>query len=434
MVKSKEFGVKESVTLFLAVVVSIMILVEFGLYTGRLISVDQTYTNNSVLRFEISEEITSLNISGSMNGVGSVRIYLVKDSLDVMLFERERVTHDYSLLGPTENLGMVLNYANGTWDTDNDGIESIDGVVDLSVSGNDSDNLCTIWAINTELVCKGSSDCCAIANVDQYSEEWDEDLYLHIGRFGAGLENNVSSKLVYFDLNNTEFIESVWRDLPVTFVEDVDFSSLAILNMSAGNYTIFVDIEDAGVHIDSINLGYSSIEEEIVVEEEDIESVNRSLIRLGEPVKWTKKVKVKSNRSGVNVVIPTLAQNVNIKKIENATGVISDIVQPVGRRSAAAATSENKTVSVNEEISAEDEIIVEYETEAPYAEESVNGTKKEVVINGPDELHYTNIVAFAELPIEVDSVDDVVLNWVTGGVEAEFDAYDTDDNGLLIIL
>ena len=48
-------------------------------------------------------------------------------------------------------------------------------------------------------------------------------------------------------MNNTEFIESVWRDLPVTFVEDVDFSSLAILNMSAGNYTIFVDIEDAGV-------------------------------------------------------------------------------------------------------------------------------------------------------------------------------------------
>jgi len=54
---------------------------------------------------------------------------------------------------------------------------------------------------------------------------------------------------------------------------------------------------------------------------------------------------------------------------------------------------------------------IEYETVAPYSEEVETSFGKEILIVGPDEVHYTKVVAFTELAEEVSS-EKIKLYWV----------------------
>ena len=78
-------------------------------------------------------------------------------------------------------------------------------------------------------------------------------------------------------------------------------------------------------------------------------------------------------------------------------------------------------------------VIVEYYTSAPYAEENkISSIKKEVTIIGPDEVHYTEILAYSELPSKVSSLEKVRLYWNVNNsrVSVEYEAYDQDNDGL----
>ena len=92
----------------------------------------------------------------------------------------------------------------------------------------------------------------------------------------------------------------------------------------------------------------------------------------------------------------------------------------------------NLTLNINQELSSEDKIIVEYETPAPYSEEILNGSKKEITIIGPEEVHYTDILAFSELPKEVKNAEEIKLYWINESSgekqEASFSAYDFNNN------
>ncbi|MCK5603309.1 hypothetical protein KAR91_15605, partial [Candidatus Pacearchaeota archaeon] len=74
---------------------------------------------------------------------------------------------------------------------------------------------------------------------------------------------------------------------------------------------------------------------------------------------------------------------------------------------------------------------IEYETEAPKAYEKNISGGKEVVISGPDELHYQNVLAFAEIPDS--SLESVKLYHIVNGsrVVSDFDSYDTNDDSLV---
>ncbi|MDP1729155.1 MAG: hypothetical protein Q8L27_03065, partial [archaeon] len=177
---------------------------------------------------------------------------------------------------------------------------------------------------------------------------------------------------------------------------------------------------------------------------------------IGKPVKWEKKVKIESGaeenmKEKIDVNLPSLAGNVSVKKIDAETNIENEITQNViiqneksleeinavntitgnvvfdlksegiisrlynfilrffnsvlsitGKVTDETGSELNVTVSLDEEINNNDEIIVEYYTDAPYSEETIiSDSKKEVMIVGPEEVHYENILAYSELLFEV---------------------------------
>ncbi|MCK5025352.1 MAG: DNRLRE domain-containing protein, partial [Nanoarchaeota archaeon] len=117
---------------------------------------------------------------------------------------------------PPENADIQINleYLNDSnFDTDNDGIEVYDGVIDLSISDTafnwavDESHLCTKWIItNHDIIeetafCYGDAQCCDLIEVDLLGEIWDDDYYSFKGKDGAGENNTISAQVIYVDYN-----------------------------------------------------------------------------------------------------------------------------------------------------------------------------------------------------------------------------------------
>jgi hypothetical protein len=62
-------------------------------------------------------------------------------------------------------------------------------------------------------------------------------------------------------------------------------------------------------------------------------------------------------------------------------------------------------------------------------------TDKKIVVSGPDELHYQDILAFSELPREVKDINEIKFYWTndSSGVKQEvsFEGKDYNENGLI---
>ncbi len=80
------------------------------------------------------------------------------------------------------------------------------------------------------------------------------------------------------------------------------------------------------------------------------------------------------------------------------------------------------------------DFIIEYETPAPLATEaSISNYKKQVTVSS--DFHYTNVLTYAFLPIEVnaENADAINLYWINGAdrEKVEFEVSDADGNGKL---
>jgi hypothetical protein len=212
--------------------------------------------------------------------------------------------------------------------------------------------------------------------------------------------------------------------------------------------------------------------------------------RIGEKVKWEKKIIIEKQENPeqevnvmLNVEIPSLAEDVVVRKIESTgeeteitssadiqkelplaeekqvlsvtgniiaaeqgKGIITKLFEKVfmffrsltGKLTGfvVGEGESNINVALSEDVNDNDEIIVEYYTEAPYAvENETSSSSKEVVIIGPDAVHYEDVLAYSELSQEVSSPEKIKLyhiNNETGEKEiAEFEAYDYNENGLI---
>ena len=179
----------------------------------------------------------------------------------------------------TKMININLSYKSGTiYDTDDNGYETINGVVDLVVENSGfswdakQSKLCTKWEIyNVETgistaLCNGNNDCCAFAGVLPTKNNWSEAYYSVFGKDGAGHDNIISSLIIYYDVNlspdniKSEIYNSDWSNLSVKFFEGenhfnytcMETCSLNGLNKSA--YTLIFEIEDNAVlRIDAID-------------------------------------------------------------------------------------------------------------------------------------------------------------------------------------
>jgi parallel beta-helix repeat protein len=164
-------------------------------------------------------------------------------------------------------------------------------------------------------------------------------------------------------------------------------------------------------------------------------------IKVGEIVKWTKKVSLESANNGI-IELPASAENITVNKLvargqevkiepiiseshHNKLRFISWFRRLLGSRDAG-----NITLQLN---GSAKEYVVEYSTEAPTMREEVTSYGKKVVISAPAELNYTNIVSFAHVPerVALGYEKNIKVRWVEKNKYVSFKASDSDGDGLI---
>lgn len=181
-------------------------------------------------------------------------------------------------------------------------------------------------------------------------------------------------------------------------------------------------------------------------------------IRLRERVKWTKKITLRTP-GPVAVDIPSKAENIVAKKIVNNVSVqlsSSSVGGITGKVSLEIETDRPPRIltwlrklfgSITGKVISdwnEDEIkirfkenasqyVLEYYTEAPGVAETLESYGKKVVVSGPDNLGYTDILTYTNIPetLPVGQENLIKVYWIEGGAYVNFSAKDRDANKML---
>ncbi|MEK6910960.1 MAG: LamG-like jellyroll fold domain-containing protein [Nanoarchaeota archaeon] len=167
-------------------------------------------------------------------------------------------------------------------------------------------------------------------------------------------------------------------------------------------------------------------------------STTRSKITVGEPVKWEKNISF-DDVENLTLSLPENAENIKVtetSKEENSQRVSNTITGNVisnfnSNKPSFFKNFFNKLRSAftgyaisdsSEQVNPEVNIIlddnskdytIEYETEAPTSQEKETEAGKEILISGPDSLHYTDVIASTNIPnsIPISSSENIKLFW-----------------------
>ncbi len=246
-------------------------------------------------------EIENLKLHGTASNKGKIEVYLDIYGGRKLVYSNARGKGsdaeappplDDNLTGYpdayTENqISLALDYGNSPYyDEDNDGVEALNGIVDLNVNSTIFDanltesNLCTQWEVYSRdtgsfvQLCHGSEACCSLIGLKPIRSSWNEQFYLAYNRQGASPKNMVSSRVIHAQFSNetnatmlgTLYI-SKWKSLPVSFTEPVlDIKGACgelcgeQLNLSSYNFTF--EIENAAISIERISYSVKREKEE----------------------------------------------------------------------------------------------------------------------------------------------------------------------------
>src|SRR3989344_3119757 len=162
------------------------------------------------------------------------------------------------------------------YDEDNNGEESVNGIVDLSVNGTkfnwdaDKPKLCTKWETYSEdegratTVCYKNNECCNFIGFVPLRANWNEAYYAAFNQYGAGLNNIISAQVVYYDVNlslenpKAEILNSGWGNLTAKFhYGSIDFGNICaetclMAGIDEASYTLVFEVENTKLKIDKI--------------------------------------------------------------------------------------------------------------------------------------------------------------------------------------
>ena len=172
----------------------------------------------------------------------------------------------------SKTIAINLDYKSGSvFDANDNGEESINGVVDLSVEGTkfnwdaDKSKACTRWEVyNAEeesltTFCNGNNDCCAFVGLLPSNANWSQAYYSAFGKDNAGHDNIVSAQVLYYDVNlsidnpKSEIYYSSWANKSVKFFEeeteffDECIETCSLFGLNKSSYTLVFEIEDDAV-------------------------------------------------------------------------------------------------------------------------------------------------------------------------------------------
>lgn len=253
--------------------------------------------------------------------------------------------------------------------------------------------------------------------------------------------------------------------------------NLAGLNLTKESYTLRIELTNARLKLTGLEYGlvpFTPLEnitlpaENITLEQNlttnetnvSITTLKVGKIVVGKPVKWKKVVEM-NNPANITVELPSSAENVSVNKIEESnnaaparalitgfalsqesnsgTGLFSWLKNFFARLSGGLTgrviSEEQNNSAQPVEVSLEDNATqyeITYETPAPEALEENTSNGKIVTISAPDELNYSDVTAYIDLPREVPLNAIRLYHIVNGSREqTQFDAYDDDENGLI---
>ena len=253
-------------------------LIEKNLVNDSLLEINQTINHTLIENY--SEKITY-----------SIEENLVDDSLITNYsFENQtlppsspNVTEkveagEPEVVLPEKVIGINLAYNSGTdYDKDDNGIETKDGIIDLTVEETifswdvDYNKLCTKWEVysiekkESTIVCYGNQECCNFIELQPSSENWNDDLYLYSGRYGATANNIIGAQVIYVDYKldidepTVEIYYSEFDELDAIFIEQISFMDVCsetciLYGFNETSYNLIVEVEDGTVlHINDIS-------------------------------------------------------------------------------------------------------------------------------------------------------------------------------------
>lgn len=226
-------------------------------------TINKQFTSSSTFLWKpkTNGTISSLKIDGEIFGEGDVTVNMIKGGNKYLIFKRSISNEEINLKDHIEiqegtNIGLILKYGNGNWDSNNDGIVSNDEGIDFKLdplffSQYDPYYLCTLWEVysvdNEEInaECYGSNKCCNFLGQSAIVDEWDEDYVLLKGQAESTSRNIVLARIVYYDGTDIEY--SNQDGLGAFFIDsDVDkqmnftYESL----FDSNNYFLEINLEN----------------------------------------------------------------------------------------------------------------------------------------------------------------------------------------------
>src|SRR3989344_4644178 len=246
----------------------------------------------------------------------------------------------------------------------------------------------------------------------------------YLGDYALALEVNLSELGLNAETGKLS-IQLVYGNLTLASVEK-EISASANLSESIGNITKVVNATNEKLKIKK----------------------SKSGIRLGERVRWISNISLESP-DNLTITLPSQADDISVKKINN--GVEEDANVEIRdsngndlseRKSSSSSTSEDngnaisgnvladiqteqiqeQTNQTNSQNSDFVEVIVndnasayrvEYYTDAPTSSEEETSYGKKVVISGPDNLNYTDVLSFANVSekVKVGNENSIRIYW-----------------------
>jgi len=249
------------------------------------------FDDDNFLSFSVSDAVdieekindSLLTLNTSKDNFNSTLTVTASDgdsnaSKDIKIIVPLTITPIINETNITTQITINLSYNAGTiYDANDNGEESINGVVDLTVADTkfrwevDDTKLCTRWEIYNEgektltTFCNGNADCCAFIELLPTKTNWNEVYYSTFNKDGAGHDNIISAQVIYYDVNlsadnlKSEIYISEWSNLSAKFFEDeIDFfdeciETCSLIGLNKSSYTLIFEIEDDAVlRIDKI--------------------------------------------------------------------------------------------------------------------------------------------------------------------------------------
>ena len=219
------------------------------------------------------------NVEGNrtLETIASDNITTKKKNIALVLIKKI-IINETPIINETveKTINIDLDYGdNEFYDANNDGVETLDGIIDLSVKGSDfnwpvdESKLCTRYEVfsvdsqASEFACFGNNNCCNFVGLESSRDLWNESLFLGFGGYGSTNNNIIFAQVLNVDYNlslenaYTDIVYSSWRNKTAEFVSGlIEFEDICVescvFDGNASSYNLIIELDGIDLKIDSI--------------------------------------------------------------------------------------------------------------------------------------------------------------------------------------